>query len=70
MSDGPKTAELDTLLMQLVSGDISQDEVKRLQNAIGQDSKHLDYCRDFMMVSCGLESLLHEQDQQASVWLK
>ena len=70
MSDGPKTAELDTLLMQLVSGDISQDEVKRLQNAVGRDSEHLDYCRDFMMVSCGLGRLLHEQDQQASVWLK
>ncbi len=70
MSDGRETANLDTLLTQLVSGDISQDEVRRLQNAVGRDSEHLDYCRDFMMVSCGLERLLHEQDQQASVWLK
>ena len=70
MSDGRETANLDTLLMQLVSGDISQDEVKILQNAVGRDSEHLDYCRDFMMVSSGLERLLYEEDQQASAWLK
>ena len=70
MSDGAKTADLDTLLMQLVHGDISQDEVKRLQTAVGRDSEHLDYCRDFMMVASGLERLLYEEDQQAATWLK
>ena len=70
MSKQNDTSELDALLMHVIKGDVSKDQLKQLKEAASQSSEVLDYCRDFLVVSAGLERLTYEDDRQAEQWLK
>ncbi len=70
MSKQNDTSELDALLMHVVKGDASKDQLKQLKEAASQSSEVLDYCRDLLVVSAGLERLIYEDDRQAEQWLE
>jgi len=58
--------ELDTLLMLLAQGEISAEQLKKLQTSMAEHPETLEYAMDFLMVSAGLESVCREDDAEAA----
>jgi hypothetical protein len=54
--------QLDSWLMQLIQGDISQEDLVRLEGAMADDLEILDYCMDYLVVTSGLEWLGREME--------
>lgn len=61
----PKT-QLDTWLMQLIQGDISQEDLVRLEGAMADDLEILDYCLEYLITTAGLEWLGREMENKGA----
>lgn len=59
-------ATLDSWLMQLTQGDISEEDLVRLEGAMADDLEILDYCLEYMVVTAGLEWLGREMEGQGA----
>ncbi len=59
-------AQLDSWLMHLIQGDITQEDLVRLEGAMADDLEILDYCLEYLTVTAGLEWLGREMENQGA----
>jgi len=59
-------AQLDSWLMHLIQGDISEEDLVRLEGAMADDLEILDYCLEFLVVTAGLEWMGREMESHGA----
>ncbi|MFC1761921.1 NPCBM/NEW2 domain-containing protein [Planctomycetota bacterium] len=60
------TDKLNMWLMQLVQGDISNEDLMELEGAMADDLEILDYCLEYLIITAGLEWVGREKEDHGT----